>query len=283
MARTTNNILVIGLLVFSAGCAGLGEHADRVSLPAGAPNAEEILRDLARNDARIQSFRAGGTFVIVSPEFEAIKQFRGNIRFRRPADLYVQGNQQLTNIPIFKLACVGPEFLMEFPGSRDQSFYQVEGEVFEDVPFSVSPSDIAREMFLPEDWGALEGRDARVIAFDPATQTATLSVGAGERPRRVVELVRVNAEEPTWVARKNTRLTDTGEVLAITTLDDYTNVDGALFPTAVEASFPTEETRMTFAMRNVRLNEVVPDKYFNIRERARELNLTERQANRARR
>ncbi len=282
MARTITKILAVGFLVLSASCAGLGEHADRVSLPAGAPKVDEILDDLARNDARIQSFRAGGTFVIASPEFEAIKQFRGSIRFRRPADLYVQGNQQLTNIPVFKLACVGPEFLMEFPGSRDQSFYQVEGEVFEDIPFSVSPSDIAREMFLPEDWGAIEQRDARVIAFDPATETAALSIGAGDRPRRVLELVRVNAQKPSWVARKDTRLTDTGEVLAITTLDNYTNVDGALFPTLVEATFPTEETRMTFTMRNVRLNEPVPDKYFNIRERARELNLTERQANRAR-
>jgi hypothetical protein len=262
-----------------AGCAGLGERVGRVSLPPGAPKAEDILSDLARNDAKINTFRAAGSFIIESPDLAAIQNFRGYIRFRRPADLYVQGNKPPLYIPVFKLACVGQEFLMEFPGNRDQSFYQVEGEQFEDVPFSVSPSDIAREMFLPEDWGALKRRDARVIGFDPAAQTATISIGDGTKPRRVVELMRVNEQQPSWVAKKDTRLKDSGEVLAVTTLDAYTNVDGALFPTVVDARFPTEETRMTFTMRNVRLNETVSDEYFKIRERARELNLTERQAN----
>ena len=105
-----------------------------------------------------------------------------------------------------------------------------------------------------------------------------MSVGSGERARRVLEVVRVNEQDPKWVLKKNTRLTDAGDVLAITTLDEYRNVDGAIFPTKVEATFPTEKTRMTFTMRSVRLNTEVPDKYFDIRERAHELNLKERQA-----
>lgn len=267
------------LLALAAGCAGLGERVGRVSLPPGAPSAEEVLRNLAENDAKIQSFRSAGTFVLISPEFDGIKRYNGNIRFRRPADLYVIGRLRL-GITVFKLACVGQEFLMEFPGSREQSFYQIEGEQFDDVPFSVSPSDIAREMFLPEDWGALKRRDVRVVGFDAAAETAVLSVGDDDRPRRMIELVRVNDQDPKWVAKKDTRLTDSGDVLAVTTLDEYTNVDGALFPTHVDAYFPTEETRMTFEMRNVKLNAEVSDEYFNIRERARELNLQERQANR---
>ncbi len=278
MPRFAASSVAIALLALAAGCAGLGERVGRASLPKGAPSSEDVLRDLAANDARIQSFRAGGTFEIASPEFDAVKHFPGNIRFRRPADLYVQGNQRVTRIPIFKLACVGQEFLMEFPNSKDQSFYQIEGEQFEDVPFSVSPSDVAREMFLPEDWAALKRREVRMVDFDPAAETAVMSVGAGARARRILEVVRVNEQDPKWVLKRNTRLTDAGDVLAITTLDEYINVDGALFPTHVEATFPTEETRMTFTMRNVRLNAEVPDEYFNIRERARELNLTERQA-----
>ena len=91
--------------------------------------------------------------------------------------------------------------------------------------------------------------------------------------------MRVNDLDPKWVLKKNTLMTDDGDVLAITTLDEYTNVDGALFPTKVDAFFPTEKTRMTFTMRGVKLNADVPDEYFDIRERARELNLRERQAN----
>jgi hypothetical protein len=260
----------------SAGCAGLGDDVGRAGLPAGAPSSETLLADLAANDGRIHSFRAAGTFVLESPEFDAIKRFRGSIRFRRPWDLYVQGNHRLTNIPVFKLACAGPEFIMEFPGSMDQSFYQVEGEQFEDVPFSVSPSDIAREMFLAEDWHAIKRRDTRVVGYDAATGVATLAVGPPEAPRRVVELVRVDAENPRWVVQRNTRLTGDGGVLAVTTSAGYTDVDGALFPTEVDAQFPTKATRMTFSMRNVRLNADVPDDYFNIRARARELNLAER-------
>lgn len=259
-----------------AGCAGLGESVGRVDLPAGAPTAETLLADLAGNDARIESFRAGGSFQIESPDLEAIQRFRGFIAFRRPASLYVQGNHRITNIPVFKLACAGPEFVMEFPGNMDQSFYQVEAEQFEDVPFSVSPSDIAREMFLPEDWGAMRRRDVRVVGYDAATQIVSLAVGPADRPRRIVELVRVDDADPRWVPQRDVRLRDDGGVLAVTTLDEYTNVDGALFPARVDAHFPTEATRMIFSMSRVRLNLDVADDYFQVRERARELNLQAR-------
>jgi len=280
MVRWAAKWAALSCLLLAAGCAGLGERVGQAGLPEGAPAIDAVLRDLAANDSRIQSFRAGGTFVLESPEFDGVRRFRGNIRFRRPDFLYVQGNHRLTNVPVFKLACVGQEFLMEFPGSQDQSFYQVEGENFEDVPFSVSPSDIAREMFFSEDWAGMKRRDARVAAFDPATAVATIAVTGGDRPRRMIEVVQVNANSPRWVIQKNTRLTDAGAVLAITTLDEYTDVDGALFPTSVDALFPTEETRMTFTMRNVRLNVEVSDEAFDIRGRAAELQLTERRAER---
>jgi len=277
--RLAAGLLACAAPILAAGCAGLGQSVDRTSLPDGAPSSEEVLRDLAANDSLIQSFRSGGSFTIEAPELKAIKTFSGSIRFRRPADLSVIGRQRVLQVTVFKLICVGQEFLMEFPNSKDQSFYQLEGEQFEDVPFSVSPSDIAREMFLPEDWAAVKRRDARIIDFDPTAETAVMTLSLDGHPRRVLEVGRVNEQDPRWVLRKNTRLADNGAVLAVTTLDDYTLADGALFPTRVEAVFPTEETRMRFAMREVRLNAAVPDEYFNIRERARELNLQERQAN----
>ncbi len=278
IGRGFKRAAAVAAVLAAAGCAGMGERVGRADLPVGAPSVDELLRDLAQNDTRIQSFRSGGTFQIESPDLEAIQRFRGFIVFERPDHLYVQGNHRITNIPVFKLACNGPEFIMEFPGSMDQSFYQVEGEQFEDVPFSVSPSDIAREMFLPEEWGALRPRDARVVGYDSQTQTATLAVGPAGAPRRVVDMVRVDAADPRWVARRDTRLKDDGGVLAITTLEEYTNVDGALFPTKVDAMFPTEATRMTFEMSRVRLNLDVAGEYFEVRERARELNLSGRNA-----
>ena len=256
-----------------AGCAGLGERVEVIALPDSAPEAGDILADLARNAAGIENFRGAGTFILESPEFDAVKKFRGNIKFRRPADLYVQGNHRITNIPLFKLTCVGQEFLMEFPGSRDQSFYQLEGEQFEDIPFTVSPSDVAREMFLPEDWEALGRREARVVAFEVETHVATISIGPRGAPRRLLEVMRVNPESPRWVVVRNVRAGEDGEVYAETTLAEYGLVEGVMFPAEVDAWFPTEETRMTFRMRNVQLNTKLPNQDFDIRSRALELNL----------
>lgn len=259
-----------------AGCASLGEGVESASLPEGAPSAIEILQDLAANDQQIENFRGAGTFILESPEFDAIKKFRGRIMFRRPADLYIQGNHRVTNVPLFKLTCVGEEFLMEFPGSRDQSFYQLAGENFEDVPFSVSPSDIAREMFLPEAWGELGRKDARVVGFDPERNVATLSIGPRAAPRRRIEVTRLNPERPRWVVVRNLRLSEAGRVLADTRLDDYSAIDLAMFPTKIDAWFPSEATRMTFTMRNIRLNTDLSEEHFDIHARALELRLAER-------
>ncbi len=256
-----------------AGCAGLGQHVGDAALPEGAPNAAEIIQDLAENDAKIQSFRGAGIIILESPEFAAKKKFRVSIKFRRKADLYVQGNHRLTNIPLFKLTCVGSEFLMEFPGSRGQSFYQLEGEQFEDVPFSVSPSDIAREMFLPEDWEELGRRQAQVVAFDPELGIATLMIGPRAAPRRQLDVKRVNPANPTWVIVRNVRLGDAGQIFAETRLGEYIVVDSTMFPTYVDAWFPTEATRMIFKMRNIKINIDLSEEDFDIRERARELQL----------
>ena len=263
--------IVLGGLV--SGCAGLGQRVEVAALPDSAPDASEILEDLARNDARIENFRGAGTFILESPDFDAVKKFRGNIKFRRPADLYVQGNHRITNIPLFKLTCVGQEFLMEFPGSRDRSFYRIEGEQYEDVAFSVSPSDIAREMFLPEDWGAIRPREARVVRYDTETNVATVAIGPRNEPRRLIDVMRVNPDDPSWVIARNTRIDKSAKVIAETNLDGYSAIDGTMFPTEIDAWFPTEETRMIFRMRNVQLNTALPDKDFDIRSRALELNL----------
>lgn len=270
------SVLIPALAWALTGCQSLGQRAESASLPEGAPSATEILQDLAANDQQIENFRAAGTFILESPDFDAVKKFRGSIKFRRPADLYVQGNHRLTGVPLFKLICVGEEFLMEFPGSRDQSFYQVEGEQFDDVPFSVSPSDIAREMFLPEPWGELPRRDARVVAFDPDRNAATLTIGPRATPRRRIEVTRLNPERPRWVIVRNERLDEAGRVLAETRLDDYRAIESTMFPAKVTAWFPTEATRMTFTMRNIQINTDLPQKHFDIRARALELRLTKR-------
>lgn len=258
-----------------AGCATLGNPLDRTAAPPeNAPSAAEILVDLAANDEAITTFRAAADFTLESPELKRIRKFRrGSIKFRRPADLYIQAKHYVMPTTLLKLTCVGSEFLMEFPKSQENSFYQLDGEEFEDVPFSVSPSDIVREMFLPERWRELKRNDVRVIAYDETTGVATLAVGDRRNPRRLVEVAPMNADAPAWVIVRNTRLDDAGQVLAVTTSSDYHMVDGVRFPATVESYFPTEETRMTLSMRGFRVNVDLSDEEFDIRGRARELGL----------
>ncbi len=244
------------------------------SLPAGAPTSREVLDDLGANDMAIRSFRAAGTFSLESPEFESVKKFRGGrILFRRPMDLYVQGNHRVTNMTLFKLISVGPEFLIEFPTSREQSYYQFEGEQFEDVPFSVSPSDIVREMFLPEPWQELGRRQARVVNYEAVEGRATLDIGPVKAPRRRIDVLRLDSQLDAWVVVRNERLREDGTVLAVTTLEDYHELEGLYFPAIVDAWFPSEATRMRFEMRNIRMNLELPDDVFDVRGRAIELNL----------
>lgn len=261
--------------ILGAGCANLGEGLTRAALPPEAPAVEEILADLEANDAAITSFRAAGTFTLESPETDAVQKFRrGRILFRRPADLYVQGNHNVTNIPIFKLVCVGKEFVLEFPAAAKHNYYSLSGEEFDDVPFPVSPSDITREVFLPEDWGALGRREARVVDYDVKRGVAVVAIGKKGRPRRRIEVALMDGPEASsWVVVRNEGLGEDGEPISVTLSTDYRMTDGIRFPARVETRFPTESTRMVFAFRNVRLNVDLPDETFDVGARARELRL----------
>lgn len=257
-----------------AGCGTLGTRIERTRIDPGAPTVREVVQDLAANEAAVKSFRAAGSFTLESPEFDSIKKFRGGrILFRRPTDLYVQGNHRITNITLFRLTSSGEEFVMVFPTEKEQSFYQIEGEQFEDVPFTVSPADVALEMFLPEQWGELGRRDVRLVEYSAETGEAMLEVGPRRAPRRRVWAARVGQLNPRWVVVRNVRLTDEGRVLAHTESTDYHELEGVSFPAVVDAWFPTEETRMRFEMRNIRLNVDLPDEEFDVQARAAELGL----------
>lgn len=266
------------IMLIAAGCATVrrGSPLERGELPEDAPSPALILADLVKNDRAIVSFRAGGSFTLEWPEkgVKKVKAFRGGrVLFRRPADLYVQGNHRVTNMPLFKLISIGQEFLMEFPGSQENSFYELEGEEFTDVPFPVSPSDIAREMFLPETWGEITPSEFHLAGYHRDRQSYAVAVGRRDRPKRVIEVARVENALGAWVIIQNERRGEDGRVYAVTQLGDYHIVDGVAFPARVEAYFPTEDVRMIFELRNVRVNTPLSDSDFDLYGRARELGL----------
>jgi hypothetical protein len=260
------NTLAFALCLFLAACARLGERLQPGVVPAGAPKVETILADLAANDSAVRNFKATGAFTLRSPDLAAVKTFKeGLIAFRRPADLCVIGRKYL-GAAVFRLTCVGSEFLIEFPASHEEPYYRLEGEHFQSVPFSVSPSDIAREMFLPESWSELKPREVTLTGYDTAAQRATLAIGPKRSPRRRIEVLRLSA----WVVVRSERLDPDGNVLAIATKDDYHDIESVHFPAYVDAQFPGEETRMTFEMRKVWPNTELDNSLFDIKARARE-------------
>ena len=258
-------VVAVLLCASVLGCTRLGERLEPVSLGAGAPEVQDVLKDLAANDSAIANFKATGAFTLESPELKGVRSFReGFIAFRRPADLCVIGRKYL-GAAVFRLTCVGSEFLIEFPATHEEPYYRMEGEHFSSVRFAVSPSDIAREMFLPETWAEVKPGDVRLTDYDAAKQTATVEVGPKRAPRR-----RMTVAGPPWHVVRSERLDEKGRTLAITTKEKYTQIEGVLFPTDIDARFPTEETRMTFGMRKVWPNTPLDESLFDIKARARE-------------
>ncbi len=254
--------LLLALPCLLAGCATLGQRMQQAELAPGAPSAQEVLASLAENESKLANFRAAGSFTITSPELKATERFSsGMVAFRKPADLHVEGRIKL-GVKAFELTSKGSEFLIEFPTKRDvdeRYYYRLEGEKIESVPFSVSPSDVAKEMFIPEEWSRISERHARVIEYDSTSQQATLLIGPPRHPRR-----RIVVQGPPWVVVKNERLTESGEPLAITLLTEYHVSDGVMFPAKTDVSFPMQQASMTFDMRNIRINTTLDDALFRI-------------------
>ena len=260
-------------LCLLAGCARLGERVDVAESSEDLPEIEQILADLVENDAAVSNMKASGVFKIESPKLESRKKFRGRLVFQRPDRLYVEGSKLAGAVVVFKMVCVGPEFLMEFPGEKEQNFYALEGAEFEDVDFSVSPTDIVREMFLPEDWAKIKKRSLRMVAYDPKENRVTLELRQRWKLRRTLEVQLLGQEDPRWVITRHERSDSHGRELAATELTKYNQLEQALFPEGVDAYFQTEGTRMTFTLKNIRLNSDMSASIFDIQTRARELGL----------
>ncbi len=262
-----NTLLPFCLCLLLAGCTRLGTNLQHQALPPGTPPVETILSSLAANDAAIHNFKAAGAFTLKSPELAATQLLReSSIQFRRPNDLYVVGRKYATTV--FRLTCIGPAFLIEFPTEK-QYYFSPKGEHIEGISKTVSPSDIAQEMLLPEDWTELSARHVRILEYNETKQTAVLEIRTGalrKRPHR-----RLLVEGVPWVIRRSELFDKSGNILAVTNKDDYHEMDGIRFPAKVECTFPGQEAFMRFDMRKVFLNTELDDASFRIEAHAAEL------------
>jgi hypothetical protein len=254
-------------ILLAGGCAHLGTRIEQQPLPPGAPAINEILADLAANDAAVDRFQATGGFELKTPEIERIYTLQqSSISFRRPSDLYVVGRRY--GHAVLRLRCVGPAFLIELPRSKEY-IYRPEGERFDSVKYPVSPADIAREMFLPEDWAKIHEGRARLTAYDEENQTATLEIFSGPRRRHPERILQVQGKP--WVIVESQLLDREGIPLAITRKGDYHERSGIRFPKQVECIFPGENAYMRFEMREFALHRELDDAWFRIPEQLAEL------------
>jgi hypothetical protein len=261
-------ILLIPICFTLPGCVHLGEKFEQHSLPPGTPAAADILADLAENDNAIHAFRATGKFTLKSPDLETIHVLRqSSMAFEAPARLAVTG-RKMAGITVLRLWCYGPEFLLEFP-TENEFYYQTEGEAVAGAGFRVSPSDIAREMFLPENWDAIAPKEVRILAYDPDTRTAELvllSGGMVRRPRR-----RLLVRGAPWIVLESIRLNAAGEAIAITRKEEYRKMDGVRFPARIETDFPLEPAWMHFELRRIYVNSPPDSPFPDLESRAAEL------------
>lgn len=214
------------------------------------PLVTTILADLAAQDRAISGFRASGKFMLKSPELLDVQVLRqSTIRFRRPADLHVVGRKY--SKAVFRLTCSGEGFLIELPTER-QYFHSEGGARFASVSRSVSPRDIANEMFFPEDWASLNEQVVLLSDLSENGASAVLNIYTSRRRDALKRQLRV--EGPPWRIVENLRYDGGDDPVAITTLGGYRERDGAWYATAYESRFPGENAFMQFEASTFEIN-----------------------------
>lgn len=250
------------------GCVHLGQRFEQVQAPEGAPSVEAILGGLAENEAHIEHFLAKGKFFLKTPELDAVYSLpQSSISFRRPADLYVEGRRY--TVPALRLTCSEEEFLIELPTEK-QYLHRTRGESLPGVSFSVTPLDVAQEMFLPEGWDRLAPSRVRIEQFDAKENTAVLVVlskGLRKQPIR-----RLWVQGVPWVVTRNERLDPkSGACVAETTKSDYRVENGVRFPAAIDSKFPEQNAEMRIELRSFDLTKTPEDAEFDIGAKLKDL------------
>ena len=238
-------VLCMTTLGLSAGCARLGSPFRQHTLPAAAPSVEDVVDDLARNDGAIAGFRASGTFIFESPEVTR-RRFQGRVIFQRPHDLSLRGNHPVLGTRIFDMECRGDAWVIDIP-SENQRFEGQGATTFEGLEgVSVTPFDIAREVFLQEEWGALAPEQVEMLRYSPRSHSAVLLIERPDGFRRRVEVTGVP-----WVVVRSSLYTPDGDLIAEVERGDYREVEGFRVATRVTSTFPLTDARLEFRLRSI--------------------------------
>lgn len=231
-------------------------------------DVDRVIATLAARQNNLQNFKARVRFTIESPDLDEKRRFRGNLAVEMPDKLRLVSSGAFGR-KLFDLISVGKSFLLHFPSER-QVFLEKEGLDLESLPFSVSPSDIAKEFFSPEDWERMDLDNVRLVS--PGGEHLTIAIHFGDGLRRKLWI-----ERRRWWLMRDELYGEDGALRAITVLDRYRQIGGIWLPTYLEADYPMRETRMVMRLANVDVNTelnpklfVFPEKLVAIAQRQRQ-------------
>ncbi len=256
------------LVLLHAGCVRGGtaiEPAPSATLqPVEDASAEAVLRGLAERQQALEQFEARGVFVFRSEASAAAFAGRGFVRYEAPDKLAIDARHRASGTLALRLRADGGDAYMLYgaPGERHEALWE-EGLRTYGEDMAVSPADIVRELFFPEDWLQASG-EARVVSpYDAADGTITMQLERSEYVREIV------VSGPPWVLRESRLYTNDGAVqtlLAESVYAAYEDVSGILFPVELRGAFFGEpaasiECRLN---RTPTVNEPLPEDSFTV-------------------
>jgi outer membrane lipoprotein-sorting protein len=264
MYRKTIVALGCALLI---GCSYI--QKGRIAIPAYREgDIERAVETLGTRQTNLENFKARVTFIIDSPDLEKQQKFRGNVAVEMPDRLRLVSTGAFGR-KLFDLVSVGKSFLLHFP-SEQKVFFEKEGMPVESLPFSVSPSDIVKELFGPEDWGNVDLANVRVLS--PGGRRLVVALYSGGVLKRKLWIQR-----PEWLLVRDELYAEDGTLRAVTVLDRYRRIQETWMPTRFEAQYPLHETYMVMNLGRIEINTglnprlfVFPEKLLLMAQRQRE-------------
>lgn len=231
------------LLTLSAGCTRFRRQpAGDSFLTRDGTIIREFIDHVVARESGVRNMQARTRFSLDSPDLKRRVTLRGFVAFATPDKLRVQGHA-VFGIDAFDLISVGPSFYLHIP-SEDKTFYQHDGVPLEGVPFSVSPVDVAREMFGPFTATPLRSRDLRLLGV--SDELAVLECVSGTT-RHIVTV------DTQWRVLKRVRY-DGDRITCTAVMDNYDDVDGTLFPHRIELEYPARKTSVVMDLSRVQIN-----------------------------
>ncbi len=216
-------------------------------------DVERAIATLAARQNALKNLKARVKFTIESPDLEKRQRFRGNIAVEMPDKLRLVSSGAFGR-KLFDLISVGKSFLLYFPSER-KVFFEKEGVEVESLPFSVSPSDIAGELFLPEDWEHIDLDSVRLVSA--GGQRMTIDIRSEDRRKRELWVV-----PPRWWLVRDELYGEDGTLRAVTVLERYRQVRGIWLPTHLEVHYPMRQTRIVMRLSNIEVNTQLNPRLF---------------------